>query len=42
LLIYCKIDTEKKIAEFKKKPELSKEMTEETMPKAKFKLADLE
>lgn len=47
LLIYCKVDTEKKIAEFKKLPssdhkEMQMILESELAQKPKFKLADIE
>jgi hypothetical protein len=47
LLIYCKVDTEKKIAEFKKLPsndhkEMQLILDSEMVQKPKFKLADIE
>lgn len=43
LLIYCKIDVDKKIQEFKVKPgEPEIVRTEELMPYSSFKLADVE
>lgn len=43
LLIYCKIDVDKKIAEFKKTPaEIASTEVVRELPKAKFKLVDIE
>ena len=42
LLIYCKIDVDKKIAEMKKTDKDLPTGSEPTLPKASFKLADIE
>jgi hypothetical protein len=41
-LIYCKIDVEKKISEFKKTAENSAEVFVETLPKIKIKISEIE
>lgn len=42
LLIYCKIDVDKKIEEFKSKPGEPETVKSEDLPRSTFKLADVE